>query len=100
MSDLAYRDFITKVLPENEFFGEEGQQKLLYYPTVTREEFNNTGRLTDAMISKKLFDDLDMPEPNKTDDRFMICGGPDMLKQTCGILDNGVLNNRKREISG
>ena len=97
VSDLAYRDFITKVLPENEFFGEEVQQKLLYYPTVTREEFNNTGRLTDAMISKKLFDDLDMPEPNKTDDRFMICGGPDMLKQTCEILDGwGFEQSEKR----
>ena len=38
-----------------------------------------------------------MPEPNKTDDRFMICGGPDMLKQTCEILDGwGFEQSEKR----
>ncbi|MGP4842734.1 ferredoxin--NADP reductase [Marinobacter sp. 1Y8] len=85
-SELAYQDEITG-LPDNEFFGEMVHGKLLYYPTVTREEFRNQGRLTDLMESGKLMSDLGLPEFNTEDDRFMICGSPSMLKDTCSILD-------------
>lgn len=85
--DLAYGDFITKELPENEFFGEMVREKLIYYPTVTRESFRNQGRLTDLMESGKLFSDIGLPEMNVEDDRFMLCGSPSMLKDFCRILD-------------
>ena len=85
-SELAYVDYIENELPNNEYFGELVRDKLLYYPTVTREAFRNNGRLTDLMTSGKLFLDLDLPQPNPEDDRFMICGSPSMLKDTCAIL--------------
>ncbi|WP_166255624.1 ferredoxin--NADP reductase [Marinobacter salicampi] len=85
-SELAYQKDIDD-LPNNEFFGEMVQGKLMYYPTVTREDFRNQGRLTDLMESGKLMSDLGLPEFNLEDDRFMICGSPSMLKDTCAILD-------------
>ena len=88
VSELAYRDLITEELPENEFFGEMVRDKLIYYPTVTREAFHNQGRLTDLMTSGKLFRDIDLPKPDPQHDRFMICGSPSMLKDTCAILDD------------
>jgi ferredoxin--NADP+ reductase len=88
VEDLAYQDFITNEWPNNEFFGDLVQEKLLYYPTVTREEFRNRGRLTDLLQSGKLSQDLGLPEINVEDDRFMICGSPSMLKDTCRILDD------------
>ncbi len=88
VSELAYQQTILEELPNNEFFGAEIREKLLYYPTVTREPFRNQGRLTDLMRSGKLFSDLGLPEPNLEDDRFMICGGPSMLKETCDILND------------
>jgi ferredoxin--NADP+ reductase len=88
INELAYQDYITRELPNNEFFGEEVRDKLLYYPTVTREKYTNNGRITDLMTSGKLFKDLDMPLPNLDDDRFMLCGSPAMLKDVCGILDD------------
>ncbi len=88
VSELAYSDYIQNELPNNEYFGEIIQQKLLYYPTVTREPYINNGRLTDLMTSGKLFLDLGMPKPNVNDDRFMLCGSPSMLKDTCKILDD------------
>jgi len=88
VSELAYADFITEELPNNEFFGEQVRQKLMYYPTVTREPFRNQGRITDLMETGKLFDDLGLPNFSLEDDRFMICGSPSMLKDTCNILDN------------
>jgi ferredoxin--NADP+ reductase len=87
VSELAYQDLIENSLPKNEFFGEEVTEQLIYYPTVTREDFRNQGRLTDLMTSGKLFEDIGLPTPDPEQDRFMICGSPSMLKDTCDIID-------------
>jgi ferredoxin--NADP+ reductase len=87
VSELAYADFIEKELPNNEFFGEFVREKLIYYPTVTREAFRNQGRLTDLINSGKLFDDIGLPPLNPIDDRAMICGSPQMLADTAALLD-------------
>ena len=86
--DLAYKDFIENELPKNEFFGEEVKNKLIYYPTVTREAFKNEGRLTDLIKSGKLFKDIGLEKMNPADDRAMICGSPEMLKDTQDLLDS------------
>jgi ferredoxin--NADP+ reductase len=62
VNELAYADLITKELPEDEFLGEMVREKLIYYPTVTREEFRNKGRLTDLITSGKIFEDLGLPK--------------------------------------
>lgn len=86
VSELAYQDII-KELPNNEYFGEMVDGKLLYYPSVTREDFHTQGRLTDALTSGKLNESLGLPPVNVEDDRFMICGSPSMLSDFCEILD-------------
>jgi ferredoxin--NADP+ reductase len=98
VSELAYGDIIDE-LPNNEFFGEMVQGKLLYYPTVTREPFRNQGRLTALMESGKLFEDLGMPRPNVKDDRFMLCGSPSMLKDLTTMLGSmGFRESRHGEL--
>ena len=52
-SELAYADYIAAELPNNEYFGEIIREKLIYYPTVTREDFHTKGRLTDLLASGK-----------------------------------------------
>ncbi len=86
--DLAYSDFITKVLPDDEFIGELAREQLLYYPTVTREAFTHEGRITDLMQSGKLFSDLGLPDMSIENDRFMLCGSPDMLADVKALLDS------------
>ncbi len=86
VSELAYQDVINE-LPENEFFGDMVKGKLLYYPSVTREDFKTQGRLTDALTSGKLSEAFGLPPINVEDDRFMLCGSPSMLKDFCEILD-------------
>jgi len=88
VDDLAYKDFIENELPKNEFFGDEVKNKLIYYPTVTREAFKNEGRLTDLIKSGKLFKDIGLEKMNPADDRAMICGSPEMLKDTQDLLDS------------
>ncbi len=87
VSELAYAEYITKELPDNEFLGEEVRHKLIYYPTVTREPYQNRGRLTDLINSGRLCEDIGMPPLNPERDRAMICGGPSMLKDTAALLD-------------
>ncbi|MCR6651871.1 MAG: ferredoxin--NADP reductase [Cellvibrionaceae bacterium] len=88
VNDLAYQDFIERDLPNDEFLGELVREKLIYYPTVTREPFRNQGRLTDLMLSGKLAADVGLPALSTDNDRFMLCGSPSMLKETCRILDD------------
>jgi ferredoxin--NADP+ reductase len=88
VSELAYRDFIEQDLPQNEFFGDLVQQKLLYYPTVTREPFKNQGRITQLIESGQLFNDLGLPKPTLEDDRFMVCGSIAMLKDLTTLLSD------------
>ncbi len=94
---LAYHDFITQKLPNNEFIGDIVKEKLLYYPTVTREEFKNQGRLTDLIKSGKLAKDLGLPKINLEDDRFMLCGSEALIKDMSDILDEmGFIKAKKR----
>jgi len=88
VNELAYADFIEKELPNNEFFGEEVRKKLIYYPTVTRDPFRNQGRLTDLINSGKLFEDIGLPPLDPANDKAMICGSPQMLKDTEELLDS------------
>ena len=99
-SELAYQEFITNQLPNNPFFGEEVREKLVYYPTVTREEFSTQGRLTNLMSSGKMFADIGLDKADPEHDRFMICGSPSMLKDTCDILDDWGFEESLRGIKG
>ncbi|MFZ9110400.1 MAG: ferredoxin--NADP reductase, partial [Burkholderiaceae bacterium] len=87
VSELAYSDYLTKELPQHEFLGDMVSSQLIYYPTVTREAFTHTGRLTTAIESGKLFDDIGLPSLDAALDRAMICGSPSMLKETADMLD-------------
>ncbi|NDU91221.1 MAG: ferredoxin--NADP reductase [Ferrovum sp.] len=95
VSELAYREFIQHELPNNEYFGDEVRQKLIYYPTVTREEFETTGRITTLIESGQLFSDIGLKPLDSAMDRAMICGSPGMLKDISALLDA-----RGFEISG
>jgi ferredoxin--NADP+ reductase len=86
-SELAYRDYLEQGIAEDEVFGEWARDKLVYYPTVTREHFRNEGRLTDLVESGKLFADIGEAPLDAATDRAMICGSPAMLADTAAMLD-------------
>ena len=87
VSELAYRDFITHELPQHEFFADLVRDRLIYYPTVTREPFMNQGRITHLIESCKLFADIGLPPLDAATDRVMICGSTAMIKDCCALLD-------------
>ena len=87
INELAYRDYITKELPEHEFLGEIVREQLVYYPTVSREPFEREGRITTLIESGQMARELGLPELNPETDRVMICGSPHMLRDLKALCE-------------
>ena len=77
VKELAFLDYLTN-LNEDEVYKEITEGKFQYYATTTREDFTNTGRVTDAMYSGKVQEVLGLEEFDKDKDRVMICGSMEM----------------------
>jgi len=75
-------------LKQNEYIGELAAEKLIYYPTVTREPFQNEGRITDLIRSGKVFSDLGLEPLSPADDRVMICGNPHMTAELTKYMED------------
>jgi len=82
VSELAYADYIQNELPNNEYFGDIVREKLIYYPTVTREPFRNNVRIDALIENGKLFEGIPgAPKFDPETDRIMMCGSMEMIKQ-------------------
>jgi ferredoxin--NADP+ reductase len=88
VAELQYGFDIVKAAKENEFFGDVVTEKLIHYPTVTREPFKYQGRATDLIESGKLFTDIGQPPLNPAEDRVMICGSPGLLRDLVKMLQD------------
>ena len=87
VSDLAYREYLEGGIAEDAYLGDLIRERFRYYPTVTREPFAHTGRITDHLAAGSLTRDLGLPDLDPTDDRAMICGSMAMLKDVSAALD-------------
>lgn len=74
VAELEYGRQLVEGLKDDPLIGELVGDKLLYYPTTTREPFHHMGRVTDNLTSGKVFADLGLPPMNRDEDRAMVCG--------------------------
>jgi ferredoxin/flavodoxin---NADP+ reductase len=74
VAELEYGRQLVASLADDPLIGEMVAGKLLYYPTTTREPFPHMGRVTDNLLSGKVFTDLGLPKMNPAEDRAMVCG--------------------------
>ncbi len=88
IKEAAVTKHVIAELRRDEFLGDSVRAKLHYYPTITREPHPNRGRLTTLIESGKLFRDLGLPALDPGNDRLMVCGSPQMLADTCALLDS------------
>ena len=77
VKELAYKDFLEG-LNDHEVWGEITQGKFKFYPSVTREDFINTGRITNAMYDGSVYKKLGIEPFDKEKDSAMICGSMPM----------------------
>ena len=88
IDDLAYADYLERELPQHDYLGELVREKLIYYPTVTREPFRNRGRITDAIADGIMSTVTGLPPLNPETDRIMLCGSPGMLEELHAMLSS------------
>jgi ferredoxin/flavodoxin---NADP+ reductase len=94
VAELEYGRHLVESLPDDPLIGEFIGDKLKYYPSTTREDFHTRGRITDNLISGKVFTDLglgiDKLDPGH--DRGMICGSLAFNHDMKEILEGWGLN--------
>lgn len=86
INELGYHDEIKTALPMHEYLGEVMQQKLRYFPTVTRDSFAQQGRVTDLLIAGAIEREFGLPTIDPLHDRVMVCGNPSVLVDVVAIL--------------
>ncbi|NND17128.1 MAG: ferredoxin--NADP reductase [Silicimonas sp.] len=78
VAELNYgRELIDAIRADDmlaELMGEGFHEKLIYYPTTTREDSAKMGRITDNLTSGKVFSDLGIDGIDPEHDRGMVCG--------------------------
>ena len=78
VAELEYgRQLVDQVKNDglmSELVGAENLQKLVYYPTTTREDSPTMGRITTLIKDGTLFGDLDVTDFGPVNDRAMVCG--------------------------
>jgi len=78
VAELEYgRQLVDQVKSDElmaELVGMHNLQKLVYYPTTTRDKSPKMGRITTLIQDGTLFDDLDVSDFGPKKDRAMVCG--------------------------
>jgi ferredoxin--NADP+ reductase len=74
VGELEYGRQLVESLKDDPLIGEMVAGKLQYYPTTTREPSAHMGRITDNLLSGKVFADLNLPPMDAEHDRAMVCG--------------------------
>ena len=74
VAQLEYGRQLVESLKDDPLIGEMVGDKLVYYPTTTREEFHHMGRVTDNLTSGKVLGDLGLGRIDPATDRAMVCG--------------------------
>ena len=85
--DLEYGQELVRSVKLDPLVGDLASKNLHHYQTITRDNFNVTGRITDLMNSGKIFNDLGVPQISPDEDRGMICGSIEMIRDTKVILE-------------
>jgi ferredoxin--NADP+ reductase len=102
IQDLAYREFLTTGVREDPLLSEMIGDRLVYYPTVTREPFEREGRITHRINNGAFFADLGMASKkfDPAEDRGMVCGSMAMIKDIAELLERDGLHEGANSAQG
>jgi ferredoxin--NADP+ reductase len=86
VAELGYSKHVVEQVLADEYMAEIAAPKLVYYPTVTREDFANCGRVTEGLDSGLIPGKVGLAPLDPALDRVMICGSEAMLKDMVDIM--------------
>jgi len=75
--ELAYKDLLDN-LNHDEVYSEVTNGKFIYFNTVTRENWERKGRITDWIKNQSLWNNVGVEKFDPLQDRVMICGSESM----------------------
>jgi ferredoxin--NADP+ reductase len=90
VAELTYGRELVESLKSDEMLGElleGGQDKLVYYPTTTRESSPKMGRITTLLEDGTVFRDLGIDGITPDTDRAMVCGSMGLNTDLKRILE-------------
>lgn len=94
LSELSYQDLILQFLADH-------PEQFSYIPFVSREivDFALTGRIPQAILDRRLEERAGV-NINSDDSQIMLCGNPQMVKDTTNTLIERGLKKHKRFVPG
>jgi ferredoxin/flavodoxin---NADP+ reductase len=90
VAELEYGRQLIETVRSDEMLREligDGLDKLVYYPTTTREQSPKMGRVTDLLRSGALFRELGIEGISPETDRAMVCGSIGLNTEMKDILE-------------
>lgn len=87
-SELRYSEDVVNALPEDPLVGEAAALHVMRYATCTRSACARPGRVTDLIVSRRMFFDLGIAPLNPATDRVMICGSLPFIHDMQAILSS------------
>ena len=91
VTELSYSQNVIQECKKNELVKEFIDNRLLSYHSTTRDDYIFNGRITELILSNKLFDDLEINSIS-TDDRFMFCGSMGLNNDLKKIMEKNNLS--------
>lgn len=89
VDELEYGRQLVESLKDDPLIGELIGDKLVYYPTTTREESPKMGRVTDLLRDGTVFADLEITDGLSAEtDRAMVCGSLGLNTEIKEILES------------
>jgi ferredoxin/flavodoxin---NADP+ reductase len=86
-NELAYSAETVKATLEDPLVGEFAQGRLLYFPSTTREESPQMGRITTLIENGGMCKALGIAPLNADEDRIMICGSMAFMKDIRALIE-------------
>ena len=87
IKELAYKDLLQN-LNNDDIYSHVTKGKFEYFNTVTREKWERTGRITEWIKNKNLWDAVKKEKFDPELDRVMICGSEEMTYELKEIFES------------
>ena len=99
IKELAYKDLLQN-LNHDDTYSHVTKGKFEYFNTVTREKWERTGRITEWIKNKNLWDAVKKEKFDPELDRVMICGSEEMTYELKEIFENLGSNEGSTKVQG
>ena len=86
--ELDYGKDVIASLKSDPLVGELAENRVTHFTSVTREDYSSVGRISTLIDNEKLFSSIGKSPLDPNEDRVMICGSINMLKDLSTMVED------------